>query len=165
MTNCPVPDEQQPLNEYLALKQAFVFSWGTLNIWAYIRVLVMIWGGLWIISAPISSVSFSPSRHLLEFLCLGAIGSTVGIFLPLVQLLLGWRYIKERLQSPIVFYEETGWYDGQTWQKPETEVLKDRLLVTYEVQPIVNKIKLSLLAALAFLGLEVGILQLLLFQS
>lgn len=165
MTNCPVPDEQQPLNEYLALKEAFVFRWGTLNIWAYIRVLGIIWLGWWLISAPISSVSFSPSRHLPEFLCLGAIGATVGLFLPLAQLLLGWRYIKERLQSPTVFYEETGWYDGQTWQKPEPELLKDRLLVTYEVQPIVHKIKLSIWATLAFLGLEVGILQLLLYLS
>ncbi len=162
MINCPVPDEQQPLNEYLALKEAFIFRWGTLNIWSYIRILLIIWAGWWIISAPISAVSFSPSRHLPEFLCLGAIGSTIGLFLPLVQMLLGWRYVKDRLQKPDVLYEETGWYDGQIWQKPEPDLLKDRLLVSYEVQPIVNKIKLTLFGMVAFLGIQVGILLLLL---
>lgn len=161
MTNCPVPDEQQPLNEYMALKEAFVFRWATLKVWTYIKVLITIWAGWWIVSAPIAAVSFSPSRHLPEFLCVGAIGATVGLFLPLVQILLGWRYVKDRLQSPTVFYEETGWYDGQTWEKPEPELLKDRLLVSYEVQPIVNKIKLSLVGAVAFLGMQVGILQVL----
>jgi hypothetical protein len=163
MSNCPVPDEQQPLNEYLALKEAFIFRWGTLNILDYSKVLLIIWAGWWIISAPISAVSFSPSRHLPEFLCLGAIGSTIGLFLPLVQMLLGWRYVKERLYNPTVLYEETGWYDGQIWQKPESDLLKDRLLVSYEVQPIVNKIKLSLFGAVALLGIQVGILQLLLY--
>jgi len=163
MTNCPVPDEQQPLNEYLALKEAFIFRWGTLNILDYSKVLFVIWAGWWIISAPISAVSFAPSRHLPEFLCLGAIGSTIGLFLPLVQMLLGWRYVKERLYNPTVLYEETGWYDGQVWQKPESDLLKDRLLVSYEVQPIVNKIKLSLFGAVALLGIQIGILQLLLY--
>jgi hypothetical protein len=163
MTNCPVPDEQQPLNEYLALKEAFIFRWGTLDIWAYLRVILTIWAGWWIVAAPISAVSFSPSRHLPEFLCLGAIGATVGLFLPLVQMLLGWRYIKSRLQSPTVLYEETGWYDGQTWEKPESDLLKDRLLVSYAVQPVVDKIKLSLVAAIACLGIEIGILQLMLY--
>ncbi len=162
MTNCPVPDEQQPLNEYMALKEAFVFRWGTLNIWSYLRVLGLIWAGWWLVSAPISAVSFSPSRHLPEFLCAAAIGATVGLFLPLVQMLLGWRYVKNRLQNQTVLYEETGWYDGQIWEKPEPDLLKERVLVSYEVQPIVNKIKLSLLAALTFLGIQVGILQLLL---
>ncbi|AFY73671.1 Protein of unknown function (DUF1230) [Synechococcus sp. PCC 7502] len=163
MTNCPVPNEQQPLNEYLALKEAFVFRWATLNIGAYIRVLILIWAGWWIVSAPISAVSFSPSRHLPEFLCLGAIGATVGLFLPLVQMLLGWRYVKNRLQSTKVLYEESGWYDGQSWEKPESELLKDRLVVNYEVQPIVNKIKLTLVSTIALLGMQIAILQVLLY--
>lgn len=161
MTICPVPDDQKPLNEYLALKDAFVFKWATLALPPYLRVLALIWTALWLISAPIAAVSFSPTRYLGQFLCLGAIGSTLGLFLPLVQMLLGWRYIKERLQNPTVLYEETGWYDGQVWHKPEAELQKERLLVTYEVQPIINKVKLSLGILALCLGLEVVILQVL----
>ena len=161
MTICPVPDDQKPLNEYLALKDAFIFKWGTLAIAPYLRVLGIIWVVLWLISAPIAAVSFAPSRHIGQFLCLGAIGSTLGLLLLLVQMLLGWHYVKERLQSPTVLYEETGWYDGQVWGKPESELQKERLLVTYEVQPVVNKIKYSLGILLLCLGTQVAILQLL----
>ncbi len=163
MLNCPVPDEQQPINEYLALKEAFVFRWGVLKNWPYLRTLLIIWAGWWLIFAPIAATSFAPSRNLPEFLCAGAIGATIGLFLPVVQMFFGWRYIKDRLQNPTVFYEETGWYDGQTWQKPESDLAKDRLLVSYEVQPIVNKITITILALLALLGVQVGILRLLLY--
>jgi len=161
MSNCPVPDEQQPLNEYLALKESWFFSWGDLNWAAYGRIVIYIWAAWWLVVAPISAVSFNPSRHLPEFLCLGAIGATVGVCLPLLRLWLGWVYIKGRLQNSTVLYEETGWYDGQTWQKPESELQKDRLLVTYEVQPILNKIKMTVIALGSVLVIQIVILQVL----
>jgi len=51
------------------------------------------------------------------------------VLLALVRLYLGW-YMCDRLISPTIFYEESGWYDGQTWTKP-SEVLQ-RLIVTYK---------------------------------
>jgi Conserved in the green lineage and diatoms 27 len=161
MSNCPVPDEQQPLNEYLALKESFFFRWGALDLGAYVKVAVYIWAAWWLVAAPVSASSFSPSRHLPEFLCLGAIGATLGLCLPLVRLWLGWIYIKGRLQNPTVLYEETGWYDGQTWSKPEPELQKDRLLVSYEVQPILNKIKLTLITLGSVLIIQIALLQVL----
>ncbi len=138
---CPVPEEQQPINEYLALKESYFFRWGTLELDNYLKVIVWIWLGWWIITGPVAAVSFPPKRDLWQFLWLGSIGATFGLSLPLTRLFLGWTYIKDRLQSPTVFYEESGWYDGQTWQKPEVDILKERLLVTYEVLPILSRIK------------------------
>lgn len=138
---CPVPEEQQPLHEYLALKESFFFRWATLDAFAYIRGLVIVWLAWWILTGPIAAGSFPPHRHLGEFICWGSIGATLGLGLPLLRLFLGWIYIKNRLHSPTVLYEETGWYDGQLWTKPEADLAKERLLVTYEVQPILTKIK------------------------
>jgi hypothetical protein len=45
----------------------------------------------------------------------------------------GWSYIGGRLLSASVPYEETGWYDGQTFVKPPEVLARDRLLGTYEV--------------------------------
>jgi hypothetical protein len=156
---CPVPEEQRPVNEYVALKESFFFRWATLDRFAYAKTLVLIWLAWWIVTGPIAAVSFSPSRHLGQFLCLGGMGATVGLALPLLRLLLGWIYIKDRLQSSTVLYEETGWYDGQRWTKPETDLIKERLLVTYEVQPILNKIRNTVIALASLLILQLALWQ------
>jgi hypothetical protein len=151
---CPVPEEQRPLNEYVALKESYFFRWATLDLSAYVKTLVLIWLGWWVVTGPIAAVSFSPGRHLGQFLFLGSMGATIGLALPLLRLLLGWIYIKDRLQSTEVLYEETGWYDGQLWQKPEADLLKERLLVTYEVQPILNKIRNTAIVLASLLILQ-----------
>jgi hypothetical protein len=40
-----------------------------------------------------------------------------------------------------IFYEESGWYDGQTWTKPAEVLQRDRLIVTYEIQPLLVRLK------------------------
>jgi hypothetical protein len=138
---CPVPEEQQPLNEYLAIKGAFLYRWATLEGWQLYRLLLGIWLAFWLVAGPVAASSFAPTRHLVEFLCVGGIGATIGLSLPLIRIWLGWIYVKNRLFSKKIFYEETGWYDGQEWPKPATDLAKERLLVTYEIQPILTKIR------------------------
>jgi hypothetical protein len=45
--------------------------------------------------------------------------------------------------SPVIFYEESGWYDGQTWIKPDEVVTRDRLIVSYSIQPILKRLRIS----------------------
>jgi hypothetical protein len=47
-----------------------------------------------------------------------------------------------------VVYEESGWYDGQTWTKTAEILARDRLLAIHEVQPVMRRIKLTFLAML-----------------
>ncbi len=150
---CPVPAEQQPLNEYLALKESFFYCWATLGIWQYLRILLTIWLGWWIFSSSIAASSFSPKKFFFLFFSWSSIGATLGLLLPLLQLFLGWNYVRNRLQSEQIFYEESGWYDGQTWQKPESDLTKERLIVNYEVQPILTKLKLTGLFLILLLGI------------
>jgi len=73
--------------------------------------------------------------------------------LVLLHLYLGWSYISSRLSHSTVFYEESGWYDGQTWSKPLEVQTQDRLVVTYQVQPVLNRLKRTFgVLALLFLG-------------
>jgi hypothetical protein len=152
MTPCPVPVEQQPLNEYLALKESFFFRCATLGIWQYARILFGIWLGWWVFSSAIAASSFSPKKFLFLFFSWSSVGATLGLLLPLLQLFLGWNYVQNRLQSEQVLYEESGWYDGQIWQKPETDLTKERLIVSYEVQPILTKLKITGLCLILLLG-------------
>lgn len=141
---CPVPSEQQPLNEFLELKDSGFFQWGLLELSAYVQKLVWLWVWGWTIAGPIAAASFSPTKHLLQFLLLGTAGATLLPVLNLARLYLGWAYVNDRLASPTVFYEESGWYDGQSWTKPSQVLAQERLIVSYQVQPVLRRIQWTL---------------------
>ena len=43
-----------------------------------------------------------------------------------------------------ITYEESGWYDGQTWIKTNDILVQDRLVGLYEVFPIIQRLRLLL---------------------
>jgi hypothetical protein len=49
------------------------------------------------------------------------------------------------LISATVEYEETGWYDGQTWVKTPQVLMRDRLMSNYTVKPALARLKRTLL--------------------
>jgi hypothetical protein len=139
--SCPVPLEQQPCNEYEELKESGFFSWVQLEIWDYTKRLVFLsfWG--WLLIGPIAGASFPPQKKPLYFLLAGTIGVTICVGLVVLRLYLGWFYISDRLKAEKVFYEESGWYDGQVWQKPEAVLTRDRLIVAYQIEPIMKRLQ------------------------
>ncbi len=44
------------------------------------------------------------------------------------------QYVGDRLRTATLDYEETGWYDGATFHKPQEVLVRDRLLAAYEVR-------------------------------
>ncbi|MBD2388242.1 CGLD27 family protein [Cylindrospermum sp. FACHB-282] len=141
--NCPVPIEQQPLNEYEELKSSWLFRDSTLNLGKYITKILWIWGLSWLLAGPVAAASFPPHKHIAHFILCGAAGASVGVLLALARLYLGWFYVRDRLYSPTVFYEESGWYDGQTWTKPQSVLTRERLIVTYEIKPILQRLQIT----------------------
>ena len=57
-----------------------------------------------------------------------------------IRLYLGWNHIFNRLISEKVEYEESGWYDGQIWEKPLVLKEKESLIALLEVKPILKNI-------------------------
>lgn len=151
---CPVPPEQRPINEYEELKNSWFFSWGTINSGIYIRKLAWVGFWSWLIAAPIASASFPPSKYLIQFILTSMGGAEVMLALVLTRLYLGWSYIRDRLQKDRIFYEESGWYDGQTWLKPKSMLDRDRLIVLYEIKPIFVRLQKTflILAGLTLAG-------------
>ncbi|MBD2196631.1 MULTISPECIES: CGLD27 family protein [Calothrix] len=143
VSNCPVPTEQQPLNEYEQLRTSWLFSDCALNWRQHITKMLMLWSFSWIIAGPVAAASFPPHKQIGQFLLCGAAGASIGVILLLVRLYLGWYYVSDRLTSRAVFYEESGWYDGQTWIKPEEILNRDRLIATYEIKPILRRLQLT----------------------
>ncbi len=151
---CPVPLEQQPVNEYKELAESWFFQWGTFPKLKFGQKLSIIWLLSLLITAPISAASFPPSEATLAFLLASCLGSAFFVGLALIRLYLGWSYIGDRLKTTKIIYEESSWYDGQVWEKPVEDYQRDQLIFTYQVRPILQRLQKSglLLLTLASSG-------------
>ncbi|HEY9663516.1 MAG TPA: CGLD27 family protein, partial [Allocoleopsis sp.] len=65
---CPVPREQQPINEYQDLKESWFYRWATLPLWSYVKPIVLLWSLSWVVAGPVAASSFMPTKHLAHFL-------------------------------------------------------------------------------------------------
>nr|YP_010199415.1 hypothetical protein LK036_pgp092 [Gracilariopsis tenuifrons]UAD89273.1 hypothetical protein [Gracilariopsis tenuifrons] len=151
---CPVPFDQQPLNEYFSLRSSWFFSWSTLTLNKYLIKIFNIFILLFIALIPLvlSIVSSKISLYKLFFLNIFVI--TLIFLLIFIRLYLGWSYVAKRLVSATVFYEESGWYDGQLWVKSSEVLIKDRLIVFYKVIPFLRRVKYSISMSLILLLIE-----------
>lgn len=138
---CPVPSDQQPVKEYEALRESWFFGWGTLKSPTYWRKLAWVgfWG--WALASPIAGASFPWQKFPLRFCLASGLGAGLAAALVLLRLYLGWYYIRDRLNSERVVYEESGWYDGQVWGKPPEVLTRDRLIAAYQVTPILQRLR------------------------
>jgi len=161
-TFCPVPIEQQPVNEYQELAQSWFFRWVTLSKWQFARKLAWVGSLSLFICAPISAASFPPQETIFPFLLCSLLGSSLFIGFVLIRLYLGWKYIADRLRKTKIVYEESSWYDGQVWEKPLEFYRRDQLILQYQVQPLIQKLQKSLLLLGGLMGL--GLLILFLFK-
>ncbi len=141
VTACPVPEEQQPLNEYQELKESAFFRSAAGDLPQYLKAIGWVWGLAWLVGGPVAAASFGPGKYPLRFFLSGAAGAGFLLALALLRLYLGWSYVRDRLVSQTVVYEESGWYDGQSWTKTPEILLRDRLVVTHQVQPILRRLQ------------------------
>tara|TARA_B100000945_G_C20371700_1_gene592419 strand:+ start:534 stop:1028 length:495 start_codon:yes stop_codon:yes gene_type:complete len=153
-SKCPVPKEQQPTNEFLELSNSFVFSWPKSNKRLSI-VLSSIWIITFLIFIFISSGSVYFEKSFLKYILISFFSSLSIPLLLILRLYLGWNHIFKRLTSEKVEYEESGWYDGQTWIKPIALKEKESLIAILEVKPIlINLIQIaSIISSLLLIGI------------
>ncbi|MGL5807433.1 MAG: CGLD27 family protein, partial [Xenococcaceae cyanobacterium] len=79
---CPVPEEQQPINEYEQLKESWIFSWVTLKPSVYLNKLTWVWFWGWFVAGPIAAASFHPQKYPIQFALAGSAGA--GLFVTFV---------------------------------------------------------------------------------
>ncbi len=138
---CPVPLNQRPLNEFNTIRNSWIISWPFLEKSIFYRKLAFSWLFITPLSLIISYGSDYLKNNILE---LTLVSFTTSLFLPiflLVRQWLSWIYIYKRLNSENIEYEESGWYDGQTWEKPIDWRAKELLIAQHQVKPILNHLK------------------------
>ena len=137
---CPVPPDQRPLEEYRQLLNSWFFRWPTGGAAGLGRAL----GLSWLLALGPCLLVASGSLMLRRFPWLLVLaGASAALLLPLLLLLrqwLGWRYVEARLLAERVDYEESGWYDGQVWEKPISWRLQDRLVASHELAPVMRRL-------------------------
>ena len=153
-SRCPVPKEQQPTNEFIELSKSKVFSWPKSKK-SLIIVLLQFWAGTFFLFLIISSGSVYFKSSLVKYIFLSFFSSLSIPLLVSIRLYLGWNHVFKRLTSEKVEYEESGWYDGQTWIKPLNLKEKESLIAFEEVKPILkNLIQItSIILVLALSGI------------
>ncbi|KAL1557311.1 hypothetical protein AAHA92_07901 [Salvia divinorum] len=151
-TDCPVPPEQQPINEFHSLSSSFPFSWASSDVVEYSSRLFAVGACFAIfVGLPVSWFgSIAPKSEPIK-LVMGCVSSGLFIvILAVVRMYLGWAYVGNRLLSATVEYEEAGWYDGQIWVKTAEVLARDRLLGSFSVKPVLGRLKNTLV----FLGIS-----------
>ena len=160
---CPVPPNQRPLNEFNSIRNSWIISWPLLEKIVFYKKLLY----SWIFITPISLVISYGSDYLKNNIFdLTFISLTTSLLFPILLLsrqFLSWIYIYKRLNSENIEYEESGWYDGQVWEKPIDWRSKDLLIAQYQVKPILDHLKIILiilstviLISLLFILLEIN---------
>ena len=153
-SNCPVPRNQQPTNEFIELSKSKIFSWPKSKK-SFVLILLKIWIGTFLLFILISSGSVYFQTDILKYVLLSFFCSLSIPFLFSIRLYLGWKHVFERLTSEKVEYEESGWYDGQIWIKPLNLKEKESLIALVEVKPILTNLTqiISLIIIFALLGI------------
>tara|TARA_B100000965_G_C19311850_1_gene634887 strand:- start:238 stop:735 length:498 start_codon:yes stop_codon:yes gene_type:complete len=145
---CPVPQNQRPLNEFNSIRNSWIISWPFLEKSIFYRKLTF----CWLLFIPISlTISYGSDYLKNNIFELTLVSLTSSLFFPILLLVrqwLSWIYIYKRLNSEKIEYEESGWYDGQIWEKPIDWRAKELLIAQYQVKPILNHLEKILILIL-----------------
>ena len=133
--------------QFKELQGSPLLGWGGLDLPGYLARLGFLGAFFFVVLAyPIASVSYDPRTQPLEAIICATTGTCVATAAISLLIYNNWSYVRDRLLSATVEYEETGWYDGQVYVKDPEMLARDRLLGTYTVRPIVERLRKTLLA-------------------
>ena len=138
---CPVPIKQRPLNEFNSIRNSWIISWPLLEKNIFYRKLLYSWVFFMPISLIISYGSNNLKNNIFDLTFTSLTASLIFPILLLFRQWLSWIYIYKRLNSENIEYEESGWYDGQIWEKPIDWRAKDLLIAQHQVKPILNHLE------------------------
>ena len=148
---CPVPQNQRPINEFNSIRNSWIISWPFLERNIFYKKLMLSWFFITPVSLTISYGSDYLKNNIFELIFLSFTRSLALPILILIRQWLSWVYIYKRLNSEKIEYEESGWYDGQTWEKPISWRAKDLLIAQHQIKPILNHLKVIILLLISII--------------
>jgi len=140
-----VPSSQQPTTELANAKKGWLFNWPSLPLPQYALRIGGFYLVLGLVAFPFAQSGFDDNNLKAELVSSNMVALGILEFI-LLRLFITWDYIGQRLLSDRVEYEQTGWADGDFWEKPPQVLARDRLIHSEEVQPAIERIQQTLLA-------------------
>ena len=102
---------------------------------------------------PISGATWVNEGYFLQKVTASNVGAMSVVLVLVLRLYSGWGYIGSRLQSKVIEYEETGWYDGDFEEKSDAEKARDLFLYRSNVKPVEERLqKVALVVGGAWLA-------------
>jgi hypothetical protein len=150
--SCPVPIDQQPIYEYEKLKNSTVFSWTTDRDKQYYTKIVTLILTNYIVAALFGNFRFPIDFDSFKSLALDSLIGISFVILFFLRIYMGWRYVYNRLKKATITYEESGWYDGQTWIKSPDVLMKDIIIADYMLLPVLKRLEMTLGFLLLYFG-------------
>lgn len=144
-----VPEAQRPVNEFLDISRQPLFGWAALESGAsgfVVRLAVTYAAVFAVVCYPIAGATYTQEGYLVQKIAAANVGAMSLLGVLMLRIYSGWGYLKTRLTSKVIEYEETGWYDGDIEYKTEAELKRDRFLYKDKVQPVVERTKTFCLA-------------------
>ncbi|MCP9928424.1 CGLD27 family protein [Cyanobium sp. CH-040] len=151
--SCPVPAAQRPLQQYQELRDSWFFAWPAGSTAGLLRPLALSWLLILPLTVLVGSGSWVLRHHPVQMVLAGAVAAIVLPTLMLLRQWLGWRSIHQRLMSERVEYEESGWYDGQVWEKPLSWRQQDLLVARHQVRPVLARLQRAMAGASGLMAL------------
>ncbi len=148
---CPVPQNQRPINEFNSIRNSGIISWPFLERNIFYRKLMFSWLFITPVSLTICYGSYYLKNNIFGLIFLSFTASLSFPILILIRQWLSWVYIYKRLNAEKIEYEESGWYDGQTWEKPISWRAKDLLIAQHQIKPILNHLKVIILLLISII--------------
>ena len=146
---CPVPLSQRPLNEFNSIRNSWMISWPFLKRDIFYIKLTFSWLFFIPICLTICYGSTYLKNNHFELIFISLTASLAFPILILIRQWLSWVYIYKRLNSENIEYEESGWYDGQTWEKPIDWRAKDLLIAQYQIKPVINHLEVIIVVLIS----------------
>lgn len=163
---CSVPEDQKPIQEYLAFQENSLFNWITLTkkeyqkkifffllrlfpVILFLRCLFtplsffrpfFLHGGQLFPQALSEGISSFKGFEILDLFGETIFWTSLGVCFFLALLSFRCREIYIHFFEPRLVYEEASWYDGQIWEKPFALLKNDRLISTQRLQPILKRL-------------------------
>lgn len=154
---CPIPDDQKPINEYIDLKENQFFNWTLFSDRFYNKKLFEVFVFSFFL---ISGLGFNFQIENFEKWILSNLLSSLLILLSILFIIfLRWTDIKKKFNEARIFYEESSWFDSQIWDKPFFLIKNDKLIFNQKINPILHRLKKSLIIVLLLFLLIVLIIE------
>ncbi|KHN17226.1 Hypothetical protein glysoja_010685 [Glycine soja] len=145
-TECPVPHEQQPINEYQSLSTSFPFSWAAGDVVEYAS-------RLFVTGASFALLLGLPMNNLMAWMmCAMSFGLvklprqiwSIKSFVVFFVVPLLYTLQKCLCMSSLCFV--FGWYEQIIWVKTAEVLARDRLLGSFFVKPVLGRLKITLVS-------------------